>query len=125
SGGEPGRQQARQATLARVGPPHFCTKRTSANLLWTHRPVHPPATASASRALATVGVVRLSSGGKAVPRWGWGGLVAECLALLAWGWSEQVGNVPLGGGERGLALAHLLLLAVVLALAMAGGDWGP
>jgi hypothetical protein len=30
----------------------------------------------------------VSSGGEVVPRWVWGALVAECLALLVWAWSK-------------------------------------
>jgi hypothetical protein len=39
--------------------------------------------------------------------------------------SKQLRNVSLRPWERWLTLAHLLLLAGVLVLAMAAGDWGP
>jgi hypothetical protein len=60
-----------------------------------------------------------------VPRWVWGALGAECLALLAWAWSKQLRNQSLRPWERWVALAHLLVLAGVLVLAMALGEWGP
>ena len=30
-----------------------------------------------------------------MPRWVWGALVVECLALVVWAWSKQLGNLPL------------------------------
>jgi hypothetical protein len=36
-----------------------------------------------------------SQRGEAVPRWVWGSLVLECLAVLVWAWSKQVRNLPL------------------------------
>jgi hypothetical protein len=60
-----------------------------------------------------------------VPRWVWGALLAECIALLVWAWSKQLRNVPLRPWERWVTLAHLLVLATVLVAAMAMGDWGP
>src|SRR5258708_5251698 len=64
-------------------------------------------------------------GGEAVQQWAWGGLLLECAAVLVWAWSKQLRGGTLQAWERWLTLAHLLLLAVVLALAMAAGDWGP
>jgi hypothetical protein len=54
----------------------------------------------------------------------WGTLMAECRALLVWAWSKQLRNLPLRPWERWVTLAHLLLLAGVLVLAMAMGDRG-
>ena len=51
--------------------------------------------------------------------------MAECLALVVWAWSKQLRNVSLRPWERWVTLAHLLVLAAVLGVAMALGDWGP
>jgi hypothetical protein len=50
-------------------------------------------------------------------------LVFEVLGVTVWACWKQSRGLPLRTWERWLTMAHLLALALVLGLAMAGWQW--